>query len=118
MKYPVSTAPGQSTTPPTLRCRSAFPGRPDRIVPWPDEQSTALLALRAGQQPIASSCSGETVCGRCVVQIIGGADALPPAEPDELAVLAVYGAEPGERLACRLLREDASDELVLSTHYW
>ena len=99
-------------------CRSAFEGRPDRVVPWPDDAPSAFAALRAGGQPIASSCSGETVCGRCTVQVLAGGGQLPPAAPQEESVLAVMDAEPGERLACRLSPSYVSGEIVLRTNYW
>lgn len=101
-----------------VRCRSSFPGRPERLLDWPEGAPTALQALRSGQQPIASSCSGETVCGRCVVQILGGDEALSPPQPDEEAVLTALGADPGDRLACRLGRDEVQGELVLGAHYW
>ena len=108
-------------TPVPLRrivCRSSFEGRPDRVVTWPDDAPSAFAALRGGGQPIASSCSGETVCGRCKVQVLAGGGRLPPPAPEEEAVLAVMDAEPGERLACRLGPSDVPGEIVLRTNYW
>lgn len=100
-----------------IRCRSSFPGRPERDVHWPDGTSI-FEALRAGGQPIASSCSGATVCGRCLVQVHRGGAALTPPEPDEARLLARRSAEAGERLACRLYREDEATVVVVSAHYW
>jgi len=103
---------------PRITCLSSFPGRPARQIPWPADAPTALHALRAGQQPIASSCSGETVCGKCGVFVEAVTVPLPPAEVDEEAILAALDAEPTERLACRIRREDVRGSIALRTNYW
>jgi ferredoxin len=113
---PPPTAPSLRSV--VVRARSSFPGRSDRVLPWGPEHRTGLEVLRAGGQPIASSCAGETVCGRCVVEVLAGGDELPPPEPDEAAVLAARGAAPGERLVCRIRRAQVHAELVLGTPYW
>ena len=100
-----------------IRCRSSFPGRPDRDVPWPREQS-AFEALRAGGQPIGSSCSGETVCGRCTVRVLHGAASVTPTTVDERALLESRNSEVDERLACRLQRRGEATVVVLTAHYW
>ena len=101
-------------------CRSGFPGRPERIVAWPSSATTALDALRAGSQPIGSSCGGDLVCGRCVVRVLEGA--LTPPDEREQRVLERVRAEPDERLACRILRDEVVErgalEITLTTNYW
>ncbi len=100
-----------------IRCRSSFPGRPDRDVAWPRDQ-TAFEALRAGGQPIGSSCSGETVCGRCAVRVLDGALSVTATTADERALLRARNAEMDERLACRLRPEEEATVVVLTAHYW
>ncbi len=100
-----------------IRCRSSFPGRPDRDIPWPDDQ-TAFEALRAGGQPIGSSCSGEAVCGRCIVRVLDGALSVAATNADERALLRARNAELDERLACRLRTEEEATVVVLTAHYW
>ena len=101
-----------------IECRSGFPGRPSRFVPWPDG-ATALDALRAGGQPIGASCSGEVVCARCVVQVVEGGAGFAAPRADEAALLGKRrDPEPGERLACRLRAEEAGAIVVLSTAAW
>lgn len=89
-------------------------------MPWPDSAATALDALRAGSQPIGSSCGGDRVCGRCVVRVVDGA--LPPPDAGEERVLRRVRAEPDERLACRILRDEVVQggalEITLTTNYW
>lgn len=103
---------------PVIVCVSSFPGRPPREVPWPDDAPTALHALRAGHQPIASSCAGETVCGRCGVFVEGGGDGLAPPDDVEATILSVLHEEPSARLACRVRRDDVAGVLTLRTNYW
>ena len=99
-----------------IRCRSSFAGRPDRDVAWPSGLN-AFEALKAGGQPIASSCSGATVCARCTVQVLDGAENVTGPQEDERTLLS-RRAEPGERLACRLWDEGTADVIVLRAHYW
>ncbi len=71
-------------------------------------------ALRAGGVPIASSCTGRRICGRCIVRVEGGEAGRIAA--DEAEVLTRDGAAPDERLACRVFVED--DGLIVSAGYW
>lgn len=81
-----------------LRCRSSWPGRPERSVPVRPGQ-TLLDALRTAGVPIASSCGAAAVCGKCWLQVLEGADAMDPRDASEQAVLDRDGRD--GRLACR-----------------
>jgi len=77
-------------------------------VAYPDGQvvvqplgATILDASRAGRIAHASVCGGRGRCSTCRVRIERGAANVPPAAPEELAVLARVGAPPGVRLACQ-----------------
>ncbi len=63
--------------------------------------ATILDVSRAGRIPHAAVCGGRGRCSTCRVRIERGAANVPPAAPDELAVLARVGAPPGVRLACQ-----------------
>jgi ferredoxin len=69
--------------------------------------------LRRAQVPIASSCLGEAVCGRCVVEVVEGE--VTPTTPDERVRLEILGLT-GVRLACRLRARGPG--VVLRTTYW
>lgn len=56
-------------------------------------------ACRAGL-PVASSCSAEAVCGKCVMRVITGADQLNPISEYEKKILKRDHREPEERLSC------------------
>ena len=77
---------------------------------------TVYDALKAGGRPIASSCTGDAVCGRCTVRILDGDDLVDPPDDDERAVLERVGADGGVRLACRLRVGEPG--LVVGTDYW
>jgi ferredoxin len=72
--------------------------------------------LKRCDQPVASSCRGNVVCGRCIVRVVKGGQNLSTMEDEERAVLLREGAADDERLACRAYLEQ--DEVTLTTGYW
>ncbi|MDR3683353.1 MAG: 2Fe-2S iron-sulfur cluster-binding protein [Geothrix sp.] len=72
--------------------------------------------LEAGL-PVASACSGRGACGKCVITVLHGAEALQAPTPHEAEVLARNGAGPDQRLSCQCDPEGAVD-LLLTTGYW
>ena len=96
-----------------VTCRSRWPHRPDREVCVAGGVDL-FSALRRGGLPIASSCTGRVVCGRCIVDVLAG----DPGEAgeEERAVLTREGASPGQRLACRLLPHGPG--LIVTAGYW
>ncbi len=96
-------------------CRSRWPNRPEREIEVTLGDSL-FEALRLANQPIASSCAGELVCGRCVVRVIEGADSLSEMEEEERSVLLREAAGPDDRLACRAIPRRSG--VVLNTGYW
>ncbi len=67
--------------------------------------------LRAAQVPLASSCDGSAICGRCRVQVEGPVD---PPGPAELEVLDKQGHQQGRLACCTRVRGD----VTVSTTYW
>lgn len=63
---------------------------------------TLLEMSRANGVPHAAQCGGRGRCTTCRVQIVEGADSLPPASDAEKRSLRAVGAPPGTRLACQL----------------
>ncbi len=80
------------------------------------EEQTLFEALRAAEHPIASSCDGAAVCGRCVVSVLEGAQSLSAMDAVERAVLRNEGAQEHQRLACQSFALGTG--IVLSTDYW
>jgi len=63
---------------------------------------TLLEIGRSNNVAPSSECGGRARCGLCRVRIDEGADALPPRDDAERAVLARLGAPDNVRLACRI----------------
>ena len=74
-------------------------------------------ALRRADHPIASTCDGDLVCGRCVVRIEAGRVEPPRPGRAEEELLASCADEPdAERFACAV--RIAGDGVVVSASYW
>ena len=71
-------------------------------------------ACRAGL-PVASSCSSAAVCGKCVMQVVEGAENLSPPSEHEKKLLQRDKRQPSERISCmvRIL-----GNCKISTTYW
>ncbi len=98
-----------------VQCHSSFPGRAVKEISVHDAQSL-FEGLREAGQPIASSCLGVAVCGRCLVRVQSGAESLSPIDAVERKVLLAERADPDQRLACQSYVEGPG--VVLSTDYW
>ncbi|HJU83631.1 MAG TPA: 2Fe-2S iron-sulfur cluster-binding protein [Holophagaceae bacterium] len=79
---------------------------------------TLMARCLAVGLPVASACSGRGACGKCVLRILEGADALSPVDIHERLVLERNDAAPGERLGCQARVEDVLSRIVVSTGYW
>lgn len=79
---------------------------------------TLMARCLAAGLPVASSCSGRGLCGRCAVEVLAGAEALEPMEGLEALVLRRNEVPTGHRLSCccRVLDPDA--EVRITTGYW
>ncbi len=71
-------------------------------------------ACRVGL-PVASSCSSEAVCGKCVMTLLKGNEALSLETPAETRLLNRDSREKNERISC--LVKILSDCTVTTT-YW
>ncbi len=74
-----------------------------------------MQSLQAAGIPVASSCGGEAVCGRCKVQIFEGAAQLGKPQEKELLTLKRLRIGPTERLACQVC---VVSDVTLDTSYW
>lgn len=63
---------------------------------------SVLEASRLGGIPHYAVCGGKGRCSTCRVQVLEGAETLPPPEPIEQTTLTRIGADYGVRLACQL----------------
>ncbi len=74
-----------------------------------------LEATRRASLPMASACGAESICGRCGVEILRAAAALPAETEEERNVKQRNRVDPQLRLACRIA---VSADLVVTTRYW
>jgi 2Fe-2S ferredoxin len=64
--------------------------------------------------PVASSCGGDGICGKCRMKVFTP-DELPAASDLEKNTLKKNNAEAGERLSCQLFLKGNA---MLETTYW
>lgn len=116
--YPEKQMPSPSdevATGPTVVCRSQWEGRPAREITTRAGEDL-LASLQAANQPIASSCGGGVVCGRCVVEVLEGDRVLSVRDTEETRVLQSLGLGDSCRLACRT--RPLEEGVVITTGYW
>ncbi len=72
-------------------------------------------ALLDAGKPIASSCGGEGVCGKCWVKVMGGENTLLP--PNEIEDFLKVKNELGPiyRISCQVTVEG---DLIIAAPYW
>lgn len=68
--------------------------------------------------PLASACSGNGACGKCVMTVLRGGQLLEPATLREAAVLTKNGAGADQRLGCQCPMPGADADLLVTTGYW
>lgn len=90
--------------------------RPNLEIPW----GRVLMQFLLSQQiPVASSCKGEGVCGKCRMMIISGAEFLSPMSEEEKRVIDKLGYPAGTRLSCQArITGDEGSEITIDTGYW
>ena len=74
-----------------------------------------MQALLSAGLPVASSCRGDGVCGKCRIQIIKGDVSLSKESALELYLHDRHGLEPGERVSCQTL---ILGDITIDTTYW
>lgn len=70
--------------------------------------------LKAGV-PIASSCHGEGICGKCHVKIVNGHQMLSPAQELEIQCKQRNLIPMSHRLSCQTF---AMGDVTVDTDYW
>jgi 2Fe-2S ferredoxin len=66
--------------------------------------------------PIASSCGGNGICGKCKVNVILGADKLSKmTEEERLCLERNLGHPDTQRLSCQC---EISGDILIDTDYW
>jgi adenylate cyclase len=72
-----------------------------------------LVLLQRAEVPIQTVCGGRAQCGRCLIQVLEGAERMNRLGAAEAFRLKALEAGPGYRLACQsYLRGDARIRIV------
>lgn len=79
---------------------------------------TLMTLCQAAGLPMASACSGRGACGRCLVTVLSGAEALSRPGSRERRLLARLGAGPDQRIGCQCRLTDPSAGVDITTGYW
>lgn len=79
-------------------------GQSSRQVTLLPGQSLMKAALMADVAGIEAECGGCLSCATCHVYVVQGEESLPPASPEEVALLEFVAAErrPNSRLSCQI----------------
>lgn len=73
-----------------------------------------MLALLENDVPVASSCNGDGICGKCKVQVNSKTPINPLTQAEE-ALLKRDLINPNQRLSCQITLEQ---DVEVSTTYW
>lgn len=72
-------------------------------------------ALLEHQIPVASSCGGDGVCGKCRIQILKGENHLTPANETEAFLAETNSLKKNERISCQT---QILGDIEIDTSYW
>lgn len=74
-----------------------------------------MQALLAHGLPVASSCNGDGICGKCRIQILSGAENLSAPTDLEEILRDKYRLDKNERISCQT---QILGEIRIDTRYW
>lgn len=78
-----------------------------------EKDKNLFLALKENDIAIASSCNGDGICGKCVVDVLDGEISKP--NDVEKALKNKYQLGPHQRISCQCT---VSSDLKITTTYW
>jgi len=78
-------------------------------------QDSLYKILRQNDIPVASSCLGDGVCGKCRLTMSEGAKHLLPPNAVEQKLIDKYQLQPTERISCQII---PSSDLTVTSKYW
>ncbi|HJO23623.1 MAG: 2Fe-2S iron-sulfur cluster-binding protein [Myxococcota bacterium] len=86
-------------------------GRSLRVAPG----TTLLEAAQSAGLPMASACGAHGVCGRCSVELLGGARNVSAQTPAEARVMRANRVAADRRLACHA---HVAGPVEMTASYW
>lgn len=78
-------------------------------------EESLFQILRKNDIPVASSCLGDGVCGKCRLQIIKGAENLSPIDPLEKKLIEKYQLPSDQRISCQCT---VRGDMTVASTYW
>jgi 2Fe-2S ferredoxin len=78
-------------------------------------EANLMQSLLDHDLPVASSCHGEGVCGKCKIKIISGAENLSAPNEIEVFLAAQNNLKPDERISCQT---QVLGDIKIDTGYW
>lgn len=79
------------------------------------EGANLMKSLLEAHLPVASSCHGDGICGRCRVIIVDGKDHLSPVNPTEEILRDRLKIPADVRISCQT---QVFGDIVVDTTYW
>ena len=79
------------------------------------KETTALPWGLAAGLPVASSCHGDGVCGKCGVKVLAGAENLSAVGPVEQILRERLKLAPEVRVSCQT---EVLGDITVDTSYW
>jgi 2Fe-2S ferredoxin len=74
-----------------------------------------MKVLLEHKVPVASSCHGDGICGKCRVQVVAGAENLSSMQASEEILLQKNSIPAGWRISCQC---QVLGPVTLDTGYW
>lgn len=74
-----------------------------------------MRALVDGGLPVASSCLGDGICGKCKIRVTEGANHLSKANEVELVLAERFAFKSNERVSCQTRVEG---DVTVDATYW
>lgn len=80
-----------------------------------EEGALLMESLLKAGLPVASSCHGDGICGKCRIQIVGGAENLTKINEIERLVRDRLKVQPEYRISCQTR---VMGDVLIDTSYW
>ncbi|MFN7729223.1 MAG: 2Fe-2S iron-sulfur cluster-binding protein [Bdellovibrio sp.] len=80
------------------------------------EGANLMQVLLGAEVPVASSCHGDGVCGKCRLEIVQGAESLSARNEAEEFLAERFGLKKNQRVSCQVVV--GTQDLIIDATYW
>lgn len=100
-----------------MSCRIVFAKNNRVPIEVSDTQSSLMQIILNSEMPVASSCHGEAVCGKCRLRIVSGAEYLTAENDSEKFLRQKMNLPADQRISCQtFFKELVSNNQGLSSN--